>query len=433
LTSKLLKKAFKADNLERSWQVIRENGRQSQSDQTRSEIAVFADDAPANLRRLQRRLSTNKFEFAPMKGVPLQKRDALGKPTGKVRPIVLAPIESRIVQRALLNVLLEVPSLARFVATPHSFGGIRKRRRVDQTRVESLSGVPAAIQSVLTGIGAGLKYFVVADISGFFTKIPKSAVRKIVGDAVNDDEFLRFFDNAIAVELANMTELRERADAFPIEDIGVAQGNSLSPLLGNIFLYDFDTQMNAGDCACIRYIDDFIIMAPTEAAANARLRKAVDLLANFEMNLALEKSGRSAAPLRSGIHFLGIEICPGLIRPTDKAQQKLLGKVDDILDRGTKTLIAVRNGQPPEHPSPLLQTLRLLSVTIEGWGKHYWFCNDGQIFAAIDARIWKKILAYLGCYGDVRGRIDEGTRPSLLGLAELKSIDREPFTFPTLT
>ena len=61
---------------------------------------------------------------------------------------------------------------------------------------------------------------------------------KIVMDAVKDQEFIDLFTRAITVELENMAQLREAANAFPIEDIGVAQGNSLSPLLGNLILYD---------------------------------------------------------------------------------------------------------------------------------------------------------------------------------------------------
>ena len=76
------------------------------------------------------------------------------------------------------------------------------------------------------------------------------------------------FREAIDVELSNMAQLRDKAVDFPIENIGVAQGNSLSPLLGNIILADFDRVMNEGDCRCVRYIDDFIILAPSKKAAS---------------------------------------------------------------------------------------------------------------------------------------------------------------------
>jgi retron-type reverse transcriptase len=430
--SKLLKKAFSLDNLERSWRVIHENGRSSLSDDVRNEIEKFSEDASANLRRLQRRLATNRFAFAAAKGVTIEKRDASGKPSGRFRPIVCAPVESRIVQRALLNVLLEVPALKPFIETAYSFGGLRKKAQDQSRTAQSLSGVPAAINSVLRSIEAGSRFFIVADIAAFFTKIPKPAVRAIVSDAVSDDEFMSFFDKAIAVELANMAQLRERADAFPIEAIGVAQGNSLSPLLGNILLHDFDAALNAGDCSCFRYIDDFIITAPSAGAANARLKRARALLDAFGMQLSVEKTAQGAVRLQDGIEFLGIQICPGFVRPTGKAQLKLLSKVDAVLERGRQALLGVRKGQHVHQSDSFLETMRRVSGTVDGWGKHYWFCNDRQVLKALDLKIWKKVLAYMGCYSQIRNEVGDTAKPALLGLAELATTSRAPFVFPAL-
>lgn len=107
---------------------------------------------------------------------------------------------------------------------------------------------------------------------------------------MEDQEFLELFTKAIAVELANMAQLREHAKAFPIEDIGVAQGNSLSPLLGNLFLYDFDQEFNKRPAVrCIRYIDDFIILAPS-------IEKFVRTPYSFEGIKKGKDEGMSAVP-----------------------------------------------------------------------------------------------------------------------------------------
>ena len=57
---------------------------------------------------------------------------------------------------------------------------------------------------------------------------------EIVGSLVQDEEFMPLFRAAIRAELANMAQLTERAEALTFEDVGVAQGNSLSSLLRNI-------------------------------------------------------------------------------------------------------------------------------------------------------------------------------------------------------
>ena len=257
MPSVLLKKVWGTRALERAWHVIEENSRTSKSQDVKKEVDAFREETSSKLRSLSGRLSHNSFVFPPAKGIAIPKIGNGGKVT-QFRPIVLANVECRIVQRAILNVLLEVPGLQKYIHTPYSFGGIRRKSEND------LAAVPAAINSVLDYIGAGSNFVLCADISKFFTRIPKTVVTAIVANAVQGEQFMQLFKSAIAVELSNLAELREKADAFPIYDIGVAQGNSLSSLLGNILLHDFDLQMNDSDCHCIRYIDDVIILAPTK-------------------------------------------------------------------------------------------------------------------------------------------------------------------------
>ena len=125
----LLEKLRAIRNLESAWQTIQENGRSSKSDKVKLELEEFAADAQNRLRSLQSKLARNTFTFPPATAVPIPK-DKPPKDGGrqKIRPIVLAPVESRIVQRALLNVLLDIDGLKPYVKTEFSFGGIRGNR-----------------------------------------------------------------------------------------------------------------------------------------------------------------------------------------------------------------------------------------------------------------------------------------------------------------
>jgi RNA-directed DNA polymerase len=435
LPSDLLKAVNKLDNLERAWRVIQQNGRSSKSETVRLELERFAEDAPHNLRSLMGRLVRGSFKFGKAKGVPIPKLDAKGKPTGGIRPIVLAPVESRIVQRAVLNVLIEIEALKPYIKTPYSFGGIRSnRQRNEQERAAELSAVPAAIQAVLAEIGQGARFTASADIRAFFTRISKEHVLTVIGDAIGDGhaDFLAFLRRAITVELENLALLKEKAANFPTEEIGVAQGNSLSPLLGNIALAEFDRVMNEGDCHCIRYIDDFIIMAPTQKAANSRLAKAIKLLAALQMELSPEKSSKGGSPISDPFDFLGITICPGLIRPSAKAQYRFIESVTKVFLEAQRAMVATKSGQPLERDRTLIATLKRVDGMIDGWGKHYWFCNDGHSFAALDKQISEQVAAFLGCYRTVRASIAREMQMSLLGLPELGRIKREPFSYPQL-
>jgi retron-type reverse transcriptase len=274
--------------LRNAWLVIQQNGRTSKSPETREEIAKFAEDASVHLDRIQRQLRKKKFTFKPAKGVRAKKP---GK--SDFRPIVIAPVESRIVQRAVHDVMMTVPGIEALVRSANSFGGVRGCKEDDY------SAVPAAIKAVLVGIANGGAYIVRSDISKFFTRIPKPAVRKIIETVISDQDFLSLYDTAVALELSNMQQLRDDAKRFPIEEIGVAQGNSLSSMMGNILLKDFDDEMNTlPNIRCIRFIDDFLILGPDKRTTLKAFGRAEAILSKWQMALARDKTDRAREALR---------------------------------------------------------------------------------------------------------------------------------------
>jgi retron-type reverse transcriptase len=130
VATELLKSVWSLHSLERAWRVIEENARTSQSEDVKREINVFREEAPRRLRSLSSKLSRGSFQFPPAKGIPIPKRGKGGKISNdNFRPIVLANVESRIVQRSILDVLLQLSALQKYVHTPHSFGGSGKDRK----------------------------------------------------------------------------------------------------------------------------------------------------------------------------------------------------------------------------------------------------------------------------------------------------------------
>lgn len=420
--SPLLKRVRSGRSLESAWRVIEGNGRFSKSETVRSEIETFRDKASLKLRSLSDRLRRGSFRFPPARAVPIPKGDK--KDRGNFRPIVLATVEARIVQRSILGVLTDISELQPFFRNPNSFGGIRK------SEGQELAAVPAAIHEVLAAIGKGAAYAVCADINGFFTCIPKSAVTDIIGTVVGDPDFMSLFSDAVKVELSNMAEMRERAERFPIHDIGVAQGNSLSPLLGNVILHAFDSVMNEGDCRCIRYIDDFIVLGPTRKAVAARMKLARKHLGALGMTLSEEKTHAEPQGVTDGFEFLGIELTNGLIRPTAKAQRRLLQSLDDMMKESASSFRALRNGTTLPKSQSFLGTFRRFDGAVQGWGRHYWFCNDRATFARLDAEIDAKIRRFIGIYADERKSTREVDRRCLLGIDSLVDDRRVPFAWP---
>jgi len=423
--SKLLRSVWSIHSLERAWRVIQENARSSLSSDVRKEVEEFSENSTKNLKSISSRLSAKSFQFKPAKGIPIPKKDAKGHVLqGKFRPIVLANVEARIVQRSILDTLLGVPNLQKFTQTNYSFGGIKKRS------TEDISAVPAAIQAALHAIGDGANFVMCADIEKFFTKIPKASVSTIVADAVRDNEFMELFERAITIELSNLAELREKATAFPIFDIGVAQGNSLSPLLGNILLHDFDEQMNAGDCRCIRYIDDFILLAPSKKAAATRMNRARELLAQFGMTLNVEKTTIEPLAVTQPFEFLGIELNNGFLRPSERARNKFLGSAQEILIESRRAFREARAGKQIEKRQSLVATLKRLDGLMLGWGKHYKFCNDRELLHKLDARVTSLLKAYFGEYSSFLSQVEVTQKRHALGIELLGAIELKSLEWP---
>ena len=67
---------------------------------------------------------------------------------------------------------------------------------------------------------------------------------------------------------------------------------------------------------------------------------------------------------------------------------------------------------------------------IQGWGKHYRFCNDEWCFSNLDANIAELIRDYLGFYKSERKATAAARSGSMLGIEQLSTMERQPFSWP---
>lgn len=367
--------------LESAWKRVLENGRKSRSKRTRNEVEEYGTEIHRHLRSIQSQLGHNSFAFDAARGWPEPPKE----PGKKHRPIVITPVRSRIVQRAILDVLVEQPNIKSFVEQPYSFGGIKK----NDPNLEA--AVPGAIQAVVRRILDGSPYFIRSDIAGFFRQIPKPDVMAIIRSSVDDEIFCDLIESAIALELSNLDEISAHRDIFPLEDIGVAQGCALSPLLGNILLSDFDKDLNKGPCSCIRYIDDFLIVGPSEDDVAAAFSRAQSHLKVFGMVAYDPTTHKTKAELghveKDGICFLGVEIINGSIRPSAKNRGALVQSVKEIVDSNLKVKPSEEIHEKWNYNHSFLRCMSTINSVVSGWGNQYYFCNDRNIMNSIDQKI----------------------------------------------
>src|SRR5262249_29019461 len=150
-----------------------------------------------------------------------------------------------------------------------------------------------------------------SDIAEFFRAIPRARAIAEIGRVLPDDRILRLLDRATHTELENLEALGDSAALFPCEETGVAQGGTLSTLLGNALLRGFDEAMNGRGIVCLRYVDDLLILGPRAAHVKKAFQSASRMLSELELHAydpELEPGKAAQGHAAGGVEWLGCEI-----------------------------------------------------------------------------------------------------------------------------
>ena len=102
-------------NLNKAWRVVRQSALQSASSKISRLAKEFDQNSIQNLREIERALNEDAFVF---KGVYAR---LLPRPGKNPRPLAVAPIASRIVQRAILDILWSNPKIKKRVNNKNNF------------------------------------------------------------------------------------------------------------------------------------------------------------------------------------------------------------------------------------------------------------------------------------------------------------------------
>jgi len=242
---------------------------------------AYGVDLQANLADLHARVHRGAYRAQP------SRRKMIPKPDGRERPLGIASLEDKIVQRALvevLNVIYEDEFLG------YSYGFRPGRGQHD------------ALDALAVGItGRRVRWILDADIRAFF-------------DTVDHEWLMRFVEYRVG-DTRVLCLIRKWLKAGVLEDgvlsateIGTPQGSVISPLLANIYLhYVFDLWAQQwrkgharGHVIFVRYADDIVCGFEYEEEARAFLAELETRMGAFALSLHPEKTrliefGRFAA------------------------------------------------------------------------------------------------------------------------------------------
>ncbi len=290
----------------------------------------YEADLERNLEDLHARVQRGAYRALP------SRRQYIPKPDGRQRPLAIAALEDKIVQRAtaaVLNGIYEEDFLG------FSYGFRPKRGQHD------------ALDALVVGITSKkVNYILDADIQGFF-------------DAVSQTWLVRFLEHRIAdPRIIHLIQKWLKAGILEdgvvtVSDTGTGQGSVISPLLANVYLhYGFDLWAErwrrreaTGDMIIVRYADDIVVGFEHEIDARRFWDAMRERLQEFSLSLHPEKTrliefGRHAARRRAQrglgkpetFNFLGLTFICGKSRQGNflikrkTRRDRMRGKLQDI-------------------------------------------------------------------------------------------------------
>jgi group II intron reverse transcriptase/maturase len=270
-------------------------------------------------------------------------RAYIPKPDGRQRPLGIAALEDKIVQRAMVEVLNAIYETD-FLGYSYGF-------RPGRGQHDALDALAVGIES------QAVNWILDADIKGFFDSISHEWMMRFVEHRIGDRRVLRLIRKWLK---AGVVEDGVRQPATK----GTPQGAVISPLLANIYLhyvYDLWTEQwrrrhAQGAMIVVRYADDTVVGFEHRADAERYLAELRIRMAEFVLELHPDKTrliefGRQAASDRGArgegkpetFDFLGFtHICTRtrrggfmLTRHTrrDRKMAKLLEITEDLRRR----------------------------------------------------------------------------------------------------
>jgi len=245
----------------------------------------YGKDLEANLSGLLARVHSGTYRASPSRRAYILKTD------GRKRPLGIATLEDKVLQRAVVEVLNAVYEVD-FLGFSYGFRPGRSPHH--------------ALDALATGISRKRVNWVLdADIRDFFTSLDHDWLKRFLEHRIADRRVLRLIDkwvNAGVIEDGKWMASEE----------GAPQGASASPLLANVYLhYVFDRWTRQwrrrhahGDMVIVRFADDFVCGFEHQSDAKQFLADLRERFAKFGLELHPEKTrliefGRHAARRRS--------------------------------------------------------------------------------------------------------------------------------------
>ena len=306
-------------------------------------------------RELLTQLYTGSYRPLPVRRVEIRKED------GGIRKLGIPTVVDRMIQQAISQVLQWIfePEFS-----DNSFG-FRPRRSAHM-----------AIMQTKAYYEQGYKQVVDIDLKSYFDTINHDKLMYLLEKKVKDKRVLWLIRKYL------QSGIMEGGLVKPTKD-GAPQGGPLSPLLSNIYLNEFDKELEKRGHKFVRYADDCNIYVKSRRAGERVMESATKFLeSKLKLTVNQDKSAVGSPVKRK---FLGFSIHPtknGVkIRPHSKSKAKIKAKLKQKTKRNRGVSLDV--------------ILKEIHQQMTGWINYYGISTMKKFMSDLNGWLKRRLRQYI--------------------------------------
>ena len=366
----------------------------------------YEDGLEERLLDLHGRVHSGAYRALPSRQVEIP------KPDGGTRPLGIAALEDKIVQKAVVDDILTPLYEPEFLGFSYGFRPGR--------------GAHDALDALAFGIERRkVNWIIDADIRAFFDRLSRDHLLRFLEHRIGDQRVLRLIAKWLNAGVMEGDEWKDDLQGTP-------QGAVVSPILANVYLHyvldlwfqkKWRARTATGDTIIVRYADDFVVGCQRKADAEQFLDDLRERMSQFALELHPDKTrlvefGRFAMADRRArgerrpetFDFLGF---------THYCNKKRNGNFGlgrkPIAKRVTRTLQRVKEKLRERMHEDVHDTAQWLGRVVNGWLNYYAVPTSARALRGFARRllwIWLRTL---------RGR-SQKDRTTIAGVARLAAL-----------
>lgn len=286
------------------------------------------------------------------------------KPDGGVRKLGIPTVIDRVIQQAIAR---QLQTIFEPLFADGSYG-YRPKRSAQQ-----------AVQRVREYAEQGYTQAVEIDLSKYFDTLNHELLMNLLRRRIHDKRVLVLVKRYLKSGVMENGLLRKTEEGSP-------QGGPLSPLLANIYLHEFDREMESRGVPTVRYADDIVVLAKSQRAAKRLLESSKRFLeGTMKLQLNTQKSKAVSVLSTKHFQFLGFALGKNKNGIYIRAHRKSLTKAKKKLKELTRR----------SQGKNVRRVMENVKVYLRGWLGYYYIANIKQTLQSWNEWLRRRFRMYI--------------------------------------